>query len=485
MTYATECLYKMLWIGIAFIFIFAVTPLNAAICYVSPNGNANITDCTNAADPCRGFKFAIESAVPECTEVNAFSGSYNGTDNKNIAATLPLIVRGIESGVEVNLEGAGRFFQIQQTSSDVTNFTLVVKNIAIRNGFRSASAAAILVDITDVGSGIGSAPLALFDNVTLTDNRVVASSAFGGAMRIIGLGVLIRNSVISRNSLRCNDGGGAFCYGGALRLQRTSNSVARYIIEDSRFEFNELRSLESSATAISYGGAIALGGTATNLATLTLRRCSFIGNRLLSLGTAGAQSRGGAVAGFGANVSIELSTFHSNRLFSAATTGFTQLVIGGAVSVFPNAASPVDTTELYVNGSNFYNNSVSCANSAACANQLGGGAVSSSRVFTSGSTYCNNSVEGGSGAHIFVVSSVDTETLQAGPFQNVFTCNTSGPAIQPLSFECGSPECVYPSAVVDPATQLCVPCVQLSQFTPTGIVTQLLSLSSSVHIQGC
>lgn len=143
---------------IFFVLVFSVTPLYAAVCFTSPDGNPNITDCTNSADPCRGFKFPIESAVPACTEIRAFSGIYNGTDNRNIAATLPLVIKGIESGVEVDLEAAGRFFQIQQASSDISNFTLIVRNIAIRNGRRSASGAAILVDIDDFGSGIGTAP---------------------------------------------------------------------------------------------------------------------------------------------------------------------------------------------------------------------------------------------------------------------------------------------------------------------------------------
>lgn len=111
---------------------------HAATCYVSPTGNANINDCTNAADPCRDFKFAIESAVPNCTDIFAAAGLYTGPNNTDVEGSLPLAITAVGGTATVDVDGNGRFLQISGDSADITNYTFVMRNMEIRDGFATS-----------------------------------------------------------------------------------------------------------------------------------------------------------------------------------------------------------------------------------------------------------------------------------------------------------------------------------------------------------
>lgn len=454
----------------------------AQICYVSPTGNPSISDCTNPVDPCRDFKFAIESATPNCTEVRAYGGLYTGANNTNINTSPPLIIRGITGTVVVDLQGSGRFIRIG--NSPVNNFTFEVYNIQVRNGFTSTGGAAISVFLANTVA-LSASPPFIFQNVTLVNNVVMSTSAGGGALHVRGPPAHIINSVIRGNRLICDAAGAVSCNGGGVRFGPLSNTIAGYVVENSLFEDNEVLSIGDSTDAIVTGGGLSIGSLVNPVSVnVTIRYSSFINNVLRELGVASDETNGGALFATEANITIEcdsgaeqLCTFSGNRLFSAATIGIRDRVVGAAVAVVKSSANTDNTTQLTIHNALFYNNSVDCNDTTNCATQYGGGAVAASRISISGNSFCNNSAIEGSGAHILVLASAETPLLAYGPLSNSFTCNNSGPAIEPSAFSCGPPFCLFPSAVVDPATEICSPC----QIAATG--RSLISFSAPIPIR--
>ena len=469
----------------------------AAVCYVSSTGNANITDCTDMGNPCLGFKFAIESAVPVCTEVNAFAGTYIGSDNQAITASLPLVLQAFNESVVVDLQGVSRFLFVTGAFSTITNFTFVMKDMEVRSGrlaVNNARGGAVSIEIAN-DANISSVSPCLFQNVRFINNTLTARVSIGGALFVQNMPSIIRNSTLTDNNILCNELGGPSCFGGAIGFSRSAGSISDYLIEDSLFMRNRLVSTEDDAASFANGGAISFGGFTSALdpvGTAIFRRSSFIDNSVSQLGIGNDETRGGAIASFGLNTTIEcdvgfeeLCTFSGNRLFSASTTGNREIVGGGAVSVHVGT-SPPNVTFLTIRNAVFYNNSVSCTNPTNCSNEFGGGALSATRIDISGCSFCNNSAFQGNGSHILVAQSMtDMRELNAGPLPNIFTCNATGPAIEPLSFQCEPPVCLFPSAVVvDPATDICSPCQLVLTPTPTSNFLSLCNLFFALALVG-
>jgi len=462
------------------VLIWTVPSTRAAICFVSTTGNAGITDCTNVGDPCRDFLFAIESAVPTCTDIFAFPGLYTGLNNTNIMGQLPLVLKRFGGGdVTVDLQGNGRFLSIVQLSSAVTNYTFIMQDMELRGAAVTQNeGGAVFIQIQDVGGMLDNATSALFENVQIRNCTTSAVASQGGGLRVDNLPVILRNVTVADNSIFCSDAGGPICCGAGVRLVRSASSVAEYLIEDSLFIRNQVTSFEDDDTSLVNGGGLSFGigpGGATNAATAVVRRSSFMNNSVVHLGPAHDEARGGAISAISTNLTIEcppgeehLCTFSGNSVFSTSQMGIQDLVIGGAVSVSADIRNLPNTTFLTIRNAIFFSNQVTCANASMCATQFGGGALASARISISGCSFCNNSAPGGSGDHILVLTTpVDTSFLMAGPLPNVFTCNNTAPAIQPLSFECGAPDCLFPPAMVDPLTGVCEPCAQIVTSTPT------------------
>lgn len=482
----------MLVVCIVTLLLWQVRLTLTATCYVSPFGNPSITDCTNSGDPCRDFKFAIESATPNCTRIVAFSGLYTGSNNTGITATLPLVINGLGGEVVIDLRGNSRFLSVNQNSVDITNFTLVLTNLDIQNAFTTANfgGGAIAINIVD-GGGLGAVPHAIFDNMRFYNNTASAGSPAGGALRVNNLPVIMRNSLFLDNSLHCSTAGGMVCMGGAAHFSRTDTSLADYVIEDTMFEGNSIVSTEDSVSNIVNGGALSIGGDLTVASTAMVRRTRFIDNSIRMLGVGNDETRGGAISAPAANLTVEcnstnsqLCTFSGNSVFSAATSGIRDLVVGGAISVITSATAPMDTAALILRNVVLFNNSVNCIDPVNCGVEYGGGAVASSRVFISGCKFCNNTAVDGAGADILILTSTDTEILDTGTQANTFTCNNTGAAIEPFSFTCKSPDCLYPSnPIVVPVSDICEPCLLAQVLTPTGNFFNLLSFPH-LHILG-
>lgn len=452
----------------------------AAVCYVSPTGNASITDCTDASNPCRDFKFPIESAVPKCTHIEAAAGLYTGPNNTDISGTLPLSINGA-GNVIIDTQGQGRFLSISQSAAAVSNSTFELKGVQICNALSTTGSrgGALLLSVSSITQSFNSSA-ALFENVSFINNSKTGGSEAGGAVAIIGLPALFRGVEFRGNRVSCSGGSGS-CFGGAVRFEKSANSIPEYIFEDCSFESNAVTSFISSAGALAAGGAISLGapttaGTATS--TVIIRRTAFIENSVINLGTESDEIQGGAISAIDANITIEcaavdkeLCTLSGNRVFSASTAGLRDLVIGGAVSATSVVLSTPNAVNLHMRNAVLYNNSISCDDPDSCGIQFGGGALASSRVLIDGCDFCNNSAQGGSGAHILIISSADTEMLSAGPTTNVFTCNNTGAAIEPISFTCSSPDCIFPTAIVDPDTDICSPCQLITNATATATAT--------------
>ena len=471
----------MLYTVVLLLLVVQVVPhVDAATCYVSTTGNNVIVDCTDVNQPCRDFRFAIESAVPSCTDIFAFGGVYTGVDNRMITGTLPLVLQRFNGSVTIDAGGNNRFLMISQNSGLITNFTFIMRDMEVRNAFTNLNfgGGAVAINIIDGGGGISTAPASLFENVQFNSNTADGGNPSGGALRVENLAVILRNTTFRDNTLLCSTAGGVTCFGGAARFQRSLNSVADYLIEDCVFERNIVTSTENSANNIVNGGGLsigALGASASTQATILIRRSSFIDNEVSMLGSGNDETLGGALSVVGANLTIECSpiqpelcTFSGNRVFSAAVSGIRDFVGGGAIGLRRAIIGSRNTTTLTMRNVVLFDNHVECTDAPDCGTQYGGGAIASSRISISGCQFCNNSVFEGSGAHILVLTSDDTETLTAGPLSNVFTCNNTV-AIEPVLFECGPPECQFLSTVIiDPATDICFPCQLALTPTPTG-----------------
>lgn len=457
----------------------ATQNVQALTCYVSPTGNPTLTDCTNSADPCKDFKFAIESG--NCTTIFPSPGLYTGINNTGITATLPLAIIANSGGVVLQGDGSDRFFSIVQNAVDVSNFTFVLSgDIEVRNymSLDVDGGGAILIIIS--GSGASAAETAIINGVTFFNNsasRPGTGTGTAGAMSITGLPTTLQSCTFRQNSVFCPGPFGS-CFAGALRLDRLATFNPMFQLFDCLFEGNSVLSLQRGMGAVIQGGGLSVGGPSPQLqgSDLIIRRSRFIDNSLTALGIMNSQVRGGGISMFGANASFscqpgekELCVVAGNRVFSAATGPPRNLLIGAGISAITPSGIMANLTFLELNNVVIYNNSISCNTTEDCAVQYGGGGVASSRVLINGCRFCNNSAVNGTGADIFIVSSTDVELLDTGNRPNVFTCNNTGPSIEPLSFSCGPPDCLFPQPIVDPATGICEACVLFLTPTPTGM----------------
>lgn len=472
-----SCFFVMKF-KLGFVFLYLLLPaVFSEVCYVSPTGNASETNCRNINNPCLGFKTAVESATPQCNEILAFGGVYTGNQNTQITGHFPLVIDRYNGTVEIDMQQTKNFMTIITPSANITNFTFIMSNMEMRNGLGNAlGGTAFLLAMGPITTFITPVLPITFENMYIHSMRAVAQAPGGGSIYLINFPITIRNSTFRNNSIHCNSDAAISCNGGAIQLLQTvaAEFTLNHTIEDSLFEENFVFSIQNNSLAAARGGAlyIASGSTNNYTSNVVIRRSSFKNNHVTTAVQSAESTIGGALAATNANISIEctqagaeLCIFSGNRVFSAATTGERTKVVGGAIEM-PSGAV-LNEAQISMRNVIFYNNSVSC-NSPSCAAEFGGGALAASRISISGCRFCNNSAEGGNGAHILVLNGTDTEELNAGPAKNIFTCNNTGPAIEPLQFTCSSPECVYPTPVVDPTTGICEACILLAiTATPT------------------
>lgn len=457
-----------------FFFLSLLYHIGLAVdCYVSTTGNPAEVTCTNVNNPCPDFAAAFAS-LAGCTDVFAFGGTYNGANNRgfSLVDALPLTIQRFNGTVIIDLEDTNRFLEITQNSTAPTALTFSIQGIEIRNGLLTGDdgGGALHLQLTET-TGFGNAVPLFIEDMIFRNNRFTGGDPSGGAVFSQNFPLTIRNSTFINNFIECSALGGPDCFGGALSSQREAdNSLLDMIVEDCYFEGNYLENAHTGGIVQTSGGAFYLGPPAqTTIIQLNMRRTRFFNNRAVATGAQQLFAQGGAMGLDSVNATIEceenemdLCVFANNLVLSEATTGTQQRMAGGAIAMPLLRASDVGRIVVNLRHVTLYNNTALCptGGSVCGGTQYGGGAVASTRTAISGCRFCNNSSPGGNGNDIKLLSSANQDPeFNATLPPTVFTCNTTGPVISPLSFECSGPECLYPSAVVDPDTGICEACL--------------------------
>lgn len=451
----------------------------AADCFISSNSGVDVSPCTSVGSPCASFSFALaEAGADFCDTIFVFDGVYSGVDNRGLLLDpLPRQLLAFNGTPEIDLEGVDRFAQSTTTGTPPANVSLAfrMRGLTLRNGggVRQGGALRFTTNVLQNSS-------IWIENCTFEDNRVEDEFGFsqtrGGAVQVVRYALNITNTVFRRNWVDCLSPQNQIdysvprsCAGGAV----FARNAASLFIESTLFEGN---SVQNNATGPSQSfqfnstdgiaGALSAGvGVVTGLGDVSIMRTTFLNNFVLLRATRGrVAALGGAMeigrenAFIGAPMGTMTDTiFQGNRIIIDATgTAMTSGTSGGALYSSTNNPD-IDAEDLFLQGVSFFNNSIDCVGTDVnCTVNTFGGALSSTRTNASSCTFCNNSA--GRGAHVFVRTSVnESNFFTAGPGPVQFSCNNT-PAIEPLEFECPTPNCVYRSTEVNTDTGICVPC---------------------------
>ena len=254
------------------LFLFAIADAAPLQCYIDSAIGSDANDCSAPGDPtktCNSFSRAYSLG---CACINAEPGTYDGPDNRNIAATYcPKIVPTTPGDILINLEDMGRF---------------VDYNFANAGG------------------------LTQFHSVQITNGLTTSD---GGAIRTRGCNLLANETFFWHNRAR---GGGAI-YGWTSGAASTLDIT----IINSRFKQNEAS--QTANAVLRRGGAICMDGNPLVQGGTTLS----IDPTLFEDNTAAV--RGGAISLLDVFATIEDTTFLRNSASPPAATGAT----GGAVFI--------------------------------------------------------------------------------------------------------------------------------------------------------
>lgn len=452
---------------------------SAAICYLSSSTGVDVSPCTNVGSPCATFSFALAEAGAEfCDVINVFDGTYTGAGNRGLTLDpLPRQILAFNGTPIVDMQSAGRFAQSTASGAPAANESLAVRvrGITFQNGVAVPNGGVFRFTTNPASNATIS-----IENCTFEDNRVKdafgISQTRGGAIFVVRYPINITGSVFRRNWVDCLSPQDEVsfnvprsCTGGAVFAR---NAISIYIA-DTLFEGN---SVQNNATGPSQSflfnstdgaaGALAAGvGVVGGLGDVSLLRTTFRNNFVLiratrdqAAATGGAMEVGRENSFIGVPMGLMADTvFESNRIIIDATgTAVTRLARGGAL-ISATGSPNVEAEDLLLQGVSFFNNSVDCVGSDVnCSARSFGGALFSTRTNASFCTFCNNSA--GRGAHVFVQNqSNENNFFTAGPGPVQFSCNNT-PAIEPLEFECPTPNCFYYTPEVNPDTDICVPC---------------------------
>lgn len=452
-----------------------IADVTAVRCYLSTTASPFETDCTDVNNPCLNFTTALASPSG-CRDILPFGGIYTGVDNRNLDTNWPLVVEAYNGSVVIDCESSGRFIQLSQDSTAISNWTLIFRDITIRNGQinNNNGGAGLRLELTNP-VGYSSAEPAVLDGVVIENCAAQAGSPSGAGIYSINVPLILRRSNFTGNSLTCTSGGSVECHGGAIRVHRQSNgAVPNVLVEDCLFQGNTLSNTDSSGD-LTGGAAIALGQGFTPPRQLTIRRSKFLDNTVFCDSPFQDSTRG-AIEAYAYNVLFECGNLDSaecvvsgNRIVALNSGVNDPIPLGGAgITMLENN----DISNLTVQNVIFSNNSVNCP-TVPCSQApfYGGGAIAGTYVYIRSCRFCNNSAENdGNGADILIYDAGHSRELDAFLPVSVFQCNETGPAIEPLGFSCTEPWCQFLAPDVDPTTGICEACLApFASATPSPV----------------